>query len=151
MMERKMKPKKVKDITSLKIPPTIDLRTPVLELIQKFLKTPIIHQFYVVNENKKLIGIINRKRLFRSLYHHYLQPSTRISELFQLATAENVEQMLDTHFFSAKPDDDINDVIKLMLEHDIYEIPVVDDKGCLCGKLDAIDFLKSWMSEHAKG
>jgi CBS domain-containing protein len=150
-MERKMEPKKVKNIAGLIIPHTVDLKTPLLELIEKFLKAPVIHQFYVVDEKKKLIGIINRDRLFRSLYHHYLQPSTRISELFQLATAENAEQILVAHVLSAKPDDDIYDVIKLMLEHDIYEIPVVDDKGRLCGKLDAIDFLKLWISEHAKG
>ncbi|OQX85561.1 hypothetical protein B6D60_07640 [candidate division KSB1 bacterium 4484_87] len=143
-----MKPMKIKDIKGLKKPITVSLQTPVNELIQKFIDSPLTHQFYIVDEKDKLVGIINHKLLFRSLFHHYLPPSARISELYKLATAVNVGEIIVKDVLSANPDDKIQDVIKMMLERDIYEVPVLDDAGRLVGKLDVIYFLKSYLSEH---
>ncbi len=143
-----MKPMKIKDLKGLKKPITVSLQTPVNELIQKFIDSPLTHQFYIVDENGKLVGIINHKLLFRSLFHHYLPPSARISELYKLATAVNVGEIFVQDVFSANPDDDIQEVIKMMLERDIYEVPVLDNAGRLIGKLDVIYFLKSYLQDQ---
>jgi CBS domain-containing protein len=140
----------VKDIKALEMPPTVSLKTTVLNLVKMFLDAPVNHHFYVVDEDNKLLGFIYRKRLFRSLFRHHLHPTTRISRLYSLATAENVEGMINTYFIAAGPEEEIDDVITKMLAHDLYEIPVVDAQGRLVGKLDSIYFLKTWLAENLK-
>ena len=38
-----------------------------------------------------------------------------------------------TKFFSAKPDDTVGDALKLLTEHGIRSVPVLDDEGALLG------------------
>lgn len=144
-----MKPKKIKDIKVLKTPVTADLDSPILELVKILLKSPVTHHLCVLDKDKKLIGLIDRKRLFQTIHAHHLHPSTRISELYQLSTAEDAESIMITHIITAKLDDDIDDVIKTMLEHHLYEIPVVNTRGNLLGVLESSYFLQAWYEEQS--
>ncbi|NOZ62332.1 MAG: CBS domain-containing protein [Calditrichaeota bacterium] len=144
-----MKPIRIRDIKGLKKPITVSLETSVIELIRKFIELPVTHQFYIVDNKGKLLGLINRKLLFRSLFHHYLPPSARISELYKLATAENVEEIFVKDVLLAKPNDNIQDLLKMMMERDIYEVPVLDGHGKLIGKLDVIYFLETYLEEQS--
>ncbi len=135
-------------LTDLQVAVNVSIKTPIMEVVEKFLNLADVHQFYIVDDDNKLIGILNRKRVFRTLFYHRLQPTTRISELYQLAAAERVEEIFVSHFVSAKPDNTLDDVITMMLENDVYEIPVVDHDGRLIGRLDAIYFLQNWFNSQ---
>jgi len=143
-----METKKIKDIKALRKPVLAHFDTPIDELVKMFVEKPGIRNLCVLDENDVLIGLIDQERLFRTLHSHNLHPATRISELYRLATAECAREIMNTHLFTATPDDELENVIAIMLSQDLFEIPVVDSQGHLTGILDSTYFLKAWVEKN---
>jgi len=144
-----MKHRKVKSIKRLRKPTLAHFDTPIDELVKIFLRTPASRNLFVLNEEEVLVGLIDRNRLFRTIHSHHLHPGTRISELYQLATAASAQEIMVTHVITATRDDVIEDVVKTMLSHNLFEIPVIDAEGHLIGILDSTYFLEEWVEKQA--
>ena len=50
-----------------------------------------------------------------------------------------IEEVMTTGVQSCRPDDDVSNVLKLMEQHHIRRIPIVDDKDCLVGIIAQAD------------
>lgn len=62
-----MKKKKVKEFKPYNSPLIVHPEMIIEDMLKLFLKHPNKHHLCVVDENNKLIGLISRKRIFRSI------------------------------------------------------------------------------------
>lgn len=87
--------------------------------------------FPVVQKNET-IGVVSRRDLLRA-------GNVRISVKNQADTT--VERVMTTPIISVTPDDTIAAASRLMVEHDVSMLPVVDEKKRLAGVIDRHDVL----------
>ncbi|MGV6845938.1 MAG: magnesium transporter [Lutibacter sp.] len=85
-----------------------------------------VHTIYVVDDNKKLMGILSLKNLLTT------SAKTPVKEIF------------DDKVVSVKVHDKGEDVAQIMQKYDLVVLPVVDDLGVLVGQItidDVVDFI----------
>ncbi|WP_214020715.1 CBS domain-containing protein [Methanoculleus sp.] len=87
---------------------------------------------FPVVQKKEAIGIISRRDLLRA-------GNVRISVKNQADTT--VERAMTTPVISATPDDSLATASRLMVDHDISILPVVDERKRLVGVIDRHDVL----------
>jgi len=119
------------------------LSTDTLEKIQAWLAegtSDTLHQGYpVVNEEKKLVGVLTRKDLYRDtqLPHSTLSQLVQREPLTICATAS------------------LAVAIELMSAWDVGRLPVIDESGKLVGMLTRSDLLKAYrhrlLEQYHKG
>lgn len=86
----------------------------------------------MIEENGNLKGIITEKDFVERVVAKGLDPKkTKISDV-----------MTKTLKATLKPDEDVLEAMKLMDEHDVRRVPVLDNKGKLVGVVTSKDIVK---------
>jgi CBS domain-containing protein len=81
----------------------------------------------VVGPDNKLIGIISEKDVLRVMAND---------------RTGTVENYMTTDLFTMKPDADIDDVAKALVENSFRRVPIVDDQGRILGVISRRDLVK---------
>ena len=136
----------VKDFRPYVAPSVVDENAHVTDIVQHFVMNPSLHHVCVVDGDNRLLGLINRKRLFKSLFSHHVAADSRVSNLFTYLTATTSSQIMFTHILSATEEGSIDEVIRIMIEHSIREIPILDGEGRLQGFLTTLKIMHEWLS-----
>lgn len=89
---------------------------------------------FPVVQKKEAIGVISRRDLLRA-------GNVRISVKNQADTT--VERVMTTPVISVTPDDTVATASRLMVDHDVSILPVVDERKRLVGVIDRHDVLNS--------
>jgi len=87
------------------------------------------HEGFPVVEGERLIGILTRRDIDRALHH-------RLGDM-------PVRSFLHTGPIHVRPDDPVDTVQRVMIEHDLGQVPVVDD-GRFVGIVTRTDIIKLW-------
>ena len=111
------------------------------DMILQFSEHPTVYHLCIVDEYGKLEGMINRKRFFQAAFSHHVSAESRVSRLYELLTAEKAGELMTSGVVTVTEDEDINEAIKKMIEHDLFEIPVVDHEGHILGFLTSSQIL----------
>ncbi len=143
-----MKDLKVRDLRPYETASKVDTKASMFTIVQEFIKNPSLHHLCVVDEQGKLLGLINRKRLFKSLFHHHIKTSARVSELFSFATAETSQDIMLTHVYATHEDEPLDKVIETMIEHNFREMPVLDEEGRVLGFVTLLIIMKKYLEYH---
>ena len=122
----------------------------IVEMVKQIIEHPAIHHLCVVDEEGKLQGLINRKKIFQVVFAHHVSGSIGVSRLFKLLTSESADDLLIRHVFAAGEDDRIDKVIRTMIEHELVEVPVVDRDKKVMGLLTSGMLLNEWLSDESK-
>ena len=88
---------------------------------------------YIVNEKNRLIGYIDIWELLRERNRH-----------------RPLSELCHTDFVAANVNDDQEDVAHLLRQYDLSAIPVINDEGCIVGRVtvdDVIDVIEEEASE----
>ena len=96
----------------------------------KFMKEERIRNLPVVDQNKKLIGLITLREIIETVFHNPDQISVKAAMLKQ-------EQVT-----CVEPDRDLKDAIEVMMSNKFGCLPVVDKKGNLIGIISEANLLK---------
>ena len=120
----------------------------IKNMVPHFVEHPLNHHICVVDEDGKLEGMINRKRFFQAVFSHHVSADSRISRLYNLLTAEKAGELMITEVAVVAEDEDINAVIKKMIERDLIEVPVVDENKHVLGFLTSGQILKKLAKEQ---
>lgn len=91
---------------------------------------------FPVVQKKEVIGVVSRRDLLRA-------GSIRISVKNQADTT--VERVMTTPVISVTPDDSLATASRLMVDHDISILPVIDERKRLVGVIDRHDVLAGRM------
>ena len=122
---------------------TVTQETPFQEALQimrerKFRRLPI------VDKQQRLIGIVAE----RDLLHASPSPATSLSvwEMNYLLWKLKIGDIMTTRVVSVSPDIPIEEAAKLMVEHRIGGLPVVDERQHVVGVITETDIFKAFVS-----
>jgi len=98
-------------------------------------------QLYVVDDDDRLLGIINLQCLVRHFFtqHHGSNVSPR--HLLSIITTETAEDLMIQSPLNVGMDDAVEDVLERMVAANVEEVPVTDDGGRVVADLTMIDLL----------
>ncbi len=116
-------------------------------MVKMLLAKPAVRYFCVLDEDDRLIGLIGRKRLFEGVFSHHVSSASMVYQLYTLVTSESASDLLIRNVIMVKETDKLDSVIKIMIEHDLYEIPVVSQDRKVLGFVSTDMILKQWLSE----
>ena len=96
----------------------------------KFMKEERIRNLPVVDQNKKLVGLITLREIIETMVHNPDQILVKSSMLKQKEVT------------CVKPDTDLTQAIKIMIENKFGCLPVTDTHGNLIGIISEANLLK---------
>jgi CBS domain-containing protein len=137
----------VKEFHPYEKPSIIGENADIEDMIRHFVEYPRIHHLCVVDKDMKLLGLINRKRMFKIIFSHYATSVSKFSSLFTLHTAKTSGEIMITHIISTSEDATTDSVIHLLAEHNIREIPVVDAHNRVLGFISSLSIMEEWLRE----
>ena len=137
--------------------------TKVAELVAllKKRKVPIIHEnasikevvdvvigfehrrlFYVVDDEKKLAGLISLGILARHVFSPSHEPQIHARFLINMITAETAKDIMKRKTVVATENEQVGMVLKRMISTNVHEMPVVDDEKRVVADITLIDLLR---------
>ena len=131
LISRNAIPGRVEDVMSREAV-TSTPENPVLKIYSLIVVSGFVA--FPVVQKKETIGIVSRRDLLRA-------GSIRSSVKNQAETT--VERVMTTPVITVTPDDSIAAASRLMVEHDISILPVIDERRHLVGVIDRHDVLSS--------
>jgi CBS domain-containing protein len=140
--------KKIKDFRPYATASLVTEKAELVTIVREFIDNPDLHHVCVTDEAGKLLGLVNRKRLFKALFSHHVAPDTMINKLLLFHDAQTSGDIMLTHIVTAKEDDSIDDVIRLMIEHNIRELPIINTKNQIIGFLTVLIIMQAWLREQ---
>jgi acetoin utilization protein AcuB len=125
---------------------TIAPDTPFQEAL-KLMQDRHFQRLPVVNRDGKLIGIVSES----DLLHASPSPATTLSvfELNYLLSKLKVEELMSTKPITVSPDAVIEEAARLMVEHRIGGLPVVDSNLRVLGLITETDIFKAFVEMFA--
>ncbi|AAD36016.1 histidine kinase [Thermotoga maritima MSB8] len=136
-----MKVKDVCKLISLK-PTVVEEDTPIEEIVDRILEDPVTRTVYVARDNK-LVGMIPVMHLLKVSGFHFFGfiPKEELirSSMKRLIAKNASEIMLDPVYVHM--DTPLEEALKLMIDNNIQEMPVVDEKGEIVGDLNSLEIL----------
>jgi CBS-domain-containing membrane protein len=136
----------VKELHPYDTPSVMSEDADLRDIVQHFVENPFDHHVCIVDASNHLLGLVNRKRLFKNLFSHHISSDSRVSKLFTYHTARTSSQLMLTHIFSATEEETIDYVIKVLIEHNIRELPILDRDGRLLGILTTLRLMQEWLA-----
>ena len=121
-------------------PITVGPETPVLEARQRMLKERIRH--LLVTEGAELVGMVTDRDIRLNLPSQ--ATSLSVWEMNYLLARLTVGQVMTPSVIKVGPDRDARDAARLMIEHKIGALPVVDGSRVV-GIVTESDFLRAFV------
>lgn len=111
------------------------------EAMHQMLAEPCLRDIYVVSEDGRLIGHLSHKKLAQTLLAEHRPVHTR-RQIIERVAGGTARELMDSEFVHARPDEELDDVLHSQLEHDIEDLPVIDEEGVLLGVVNMSTVLK---------
>lgn len=119
-----------KDFISFNVNITASETIEILRELQP--EDEVIHYIYIVDEDKKLQGVISLRNLVLS------------------SPEQKLKDIMDYTVTKIKDCQDIEDAVELALKYDLVSIPVVDEEDKLCGIVIMNDIIEELLSPRWK-
>ncbi len=119
------------------------------EVAEEILRDPKTRSVYVINSERKLVGIIPVIELIQYMYYEYI-PSEYITYRFPLALSRETcakDIMLPPVY--VRDDDSITEAFRLMFKENLKELPVVDRSMHVIGDLNILELIVAWKEMRA--
>lgn len=145
-----MEEKKLADLHPLPAAVCVKTDESLEQLVRTVLDHLESHDICVVSEDGVLLGVINIKGIFRTIFFHHTDPRKMIRHLISLSSAEFVGDIMVTDPITAMEKETLGDVIRKMIAHDLGELPVVNESGKLLGAISIHMILKTWLQTKKK-
>lgn len=145
-----MNSKCIQDLKPYKPAVTVAKDMSINAMVKLLLAQPVVRFLCVVDGDGALIGLVGRKRLFSAVFSHHVSPASLVHKLYTFVTSESASDLLIRHIITVEERDKLDDVITMMIKHDLYEIPVVTPQRKVLGFVSMDMMWKEWLSEHEK-
>jgi CBS domain-containing protein len=121
------------------------------DVVEKLVRDRETREVYVVDGEGRFLGVITLRRLARLVFSQELPRKPSATELLEMLTVQNAEDLALKKAAHVGLDDSLERVIEVMFRFDINEIPVVDDDGVILGSLNMLDILAAWHQGRLDG
>ena len=122
--------------------PIIPQESSVEEAIETIAHFPHSRLLYVVDGEEKFIGTISLGNLVRHFFSRSHEPQIHPRSLISMITTETAKDIMETHPIFATGEEDVELVLKRMVEKNVQEIAVLDGENRLIGDVTMIDLLQ---------
>lgn len=112
-----------------------------LEVVKEIFDTVSFHHLLVVDEHKKLSGVLSDRDLLRALSPYVGSAAETARDLATLN--KRVHQIMTRHPITLRQESAIDEAVKLLLENGISCIPVVDSDFKPVGIVSWRDLLRT--------
>jgi CBS domain-containing protein len=120
------------------------------QVVSTVLEHPGFHDVCVVNDGGYLLGVINIKKLFRTIFFHHADPHLMTRQLIELASSEIAGHIMVSDPLVCLETESLDNAIGKMVQHDLGELPVIDEQRKLLGSLSMNLVFGFWL-EGEKG
>ncbi|MBW2056467.1 MAG: CBS domain-containing protein [Deltaproteobacteria bacterium] len=114
-------------------------------LVQAALDHPEAHDICVVDGRGRLVGVVNIKTLFRTVFCHHTDPHLMVRDLIRLASSEVAGDIMVTDPVVALETETLGEAVGKMVAHELGELPVVDEGKRVVGSLSIRDVFREWV------
>jgi mannitol/fructose-specific phosphotransferase system IIA component (Ntr-type)/CBS domain-containing protein len=144
---------KVRDAVNL------DDREPILlreeaslyEAIQRMIDAPHVRSAYLVDEQGQLEGILTLRNLVNYIFSHfYFRKPEKGESIYDWMNLVGAIDLANTDTVCVTQDEPLQEAVRKILEHDLQEIPVVDEEGSVVGDLNLLQLLSVWVEKARK-
>jgi len=103
----------------------------------------------VVNETGELVGIVSERDMLHLSTSH--GPALSVWELNYLLSSVEIRQLMTTKVLTTTADTPIEDAARVMADHKIGGVPVVDERNHVVGVITETDIFKTFVEMFAGG
>lgn len=121
----------------------------VSEAVEKMLNDPATRYVFVVDEDKKILGVLTLPLVLRYIApragvwgKNIIETIKRLLIMFK----ETVDEIMITKVPSVKLDESLNSALKKMCDSNLEELPIVDDEGRVIGELSGLEVMVAGLS-----
>ncbi len=120
------------------------------QAMDRMLDQACVRDLYIVTETGSIAGHLSHKKLAHLLLAEHRPVHTR-RQLMERVASETVDELMYTHFVFAHPDEELDNVLHRQLEHEIEDMPVIDDQGTVLGVINLSTMLREMRREDECG
>ena len=123
----------------------------MLKVAEKIIEDPKTRAVYVVNNEKKLVGIIPVMELVQYLYYEYIPQDYLLYRFPLILSSEPKATEIMIPPVYVKDDDTLETAFKKMFKNNLKELPVVDNEMQVIGDLNILELIEAWIevNRHA--
>lgn len=125
---------------------TVKMETPIDEVIDIFMKSKKRRNVYVVDDSRKLIGLITVNEIFTAVKPE-ISPTKIIFFLRKKEIKAAKDVMIEPE--TVTPNDDLEDALRTAKVFKLHDVPVCEN-GRLVGELDAFEIVHGLMISDKK-
>lgn len=128
--------------------PVISQESSVEEAIDAMIRFSHSRLLYVVDVEGRLTGTISLGNLVRHFFSRSHEPQVHPRFLISMITTETARDIMEKHPIFATEEEDVEGVLKRMIEKNVKEIAVLDGEQRLMADVTMIDLLKFLIGRH---
>ena len=117
------------------------------ELALAITEDPKTRTLYVVDEAKKLIGLITLGDLIQAVFANLLEIDVLGFSACRRLSIKKASDVMSDVLVYAKDEEDIETVLRRMLDSKLAEIPVIDNDMKVIGEIDLLELLTIWVEK----
>ncbi len=126
-------------------PSIIGANAPAVQAAEAILRDPQTRAIYVVDRESKLIGMIDIRRLLKHFLPQMFGVDVMGEGALESLHGEKAKDLIaDTPIYVSE-EDDLESAVKLMVENELDELPVVDKNLIIIGELNILEILSVWL------
>lgn len=114
---------------------TIEPESSLEQTIDHMLAGACVQDIYVVSGDDVVVGHLSHKRLAGLLLVEHRPIHTR-RQIMERVVLGSVEELMAGEFIFARPDEELDDVLCRFVDHDLQDMPVLDEQGLLIGGIN---------------
>ncbi len=114
------------------------------QIMEKLLGNSRLNDLYVLDSANKVIGHLSYKKLAKLVLADHCVCHTR-SQLLERVVSGSAEELMEVHFASADPEENLNEILYRQLDHWVEDLPVINQQNELLGVINLSDVLLTVM------
>jgi CBS domain-containing protein len=124
--------------------PVVPKRATVSEIIDAFAASDHSRILYVVDDEGSFRGVLSLGNMIRHVFFHYHDPSIDSRSLVSMVVSETAGDFMQKEPMVTMLSDDVEAVLQRMIDHNVKEIPILDDEKRVIADLTIVDLLKHY-------
>ena len=134
----------ISEITDGRDAASFPVNTTLKDLIQSLMENWRIHNFYLVDEDKKLMGVIKKTRILEFLTPVFCTAKPGFDPaLDERLGNTKIESLLDSDFPCLTPGQSVPAALAQFVENEEDYLPLIDRKGTFLGEISSDSLLKA--------
>lgn len=124
--------------------PVVPKRATISEIIDAFAASDHSRILYVVDDEGRFRGVLSLGNMIRHVFFHYHDPSIDSRSLVSMVVSETAGDFMQKEPMVTMLSDDVEAVLQRMIDHNVKEIPILDDEKRVVADLTIVDLLKHY-------